>query len=52
VATLPGTAMPGTQRLTWNGLSSNGTPAPAGLYFVHLQAGTRSAVKRLVKIGS
>jgi hypothetical protein len=39
---------PGTQRLTWDGRDEHGRLAPAGLYFVKLQALGRSATRSVV----
>jgi hypothetical protein len=39
---------PGNWRITWDGNNSIGTPVPAGVYLVRLQAGRHSDTKKLV----
>ena len=41
---------PGDHSLLWNGRDANDRTAPAGVYFVRLESGGKTATKRLVKI--
>ena len=45
-----GTQSAGVHPVRWNGLDDHGMTAPAGLYFVHMVAGTRQLARRLVLI--
>ena len=38
---------PGLHRVAWDGLDRNGEPVPAGVYWYKLEAGDRTALKRL-----
>lgn len=40
----------GTHVLRWDGRDDSGAPVAAGVYFVHVDAGTRHLVKRVVQI--
>jgi len=40
----------GLREITWNATDSMGRPLPAGIYFYKLQAGNRTAVKKLVLV--
>ena len=42
---------PGVHVVYWNGRGSSGVPVPAGLYFLRVRAGNRTAVRKLVKVG-
>jgi len=48
VAEVPGQNITGPQRLSWNGTAANGQTAPAGVYLVRLEAGTRHAVHKFI----
>ncbi len=39
--------MPGTHEATWNGLDDQGIPAPSGLYYYQMQAGSTVARKKM-----
>ena len=38
----------GGYRIGWNGLSSSGVKAPAGIYFCELKAGTETLVQKMI----
>ncbi len=46
---LEATQEPGSHLAAWNGRSEAGREAPAGLYFVRLQAGDRSLVRKVLR---
>jgi subtilisin family serine protease len=48
MTTLPGQAAPGMQEISWDGNLADGRRAPAGVYYTHLVAGTKNAVRKLV----
>jgi flagellar hook assembly protein FlgD len=51
VASLVDRTLPaGEHALRWDGRTEAGVAAPSGLYFVRLQAGAQSAVRRLAKL--
>jgi len=39
---------PGTGRLSWDGTTAGGNPAPSGIYFIELTAGDSRLVKKMV----
>jgi hypothetical protein len=43
---------PGDHALVWDGRDANSRTAPAGVYFVRLESGGKTATKRLVKIAN
>ena len=50
VAVLRGQRSTGPQRLVWNGLTSGGRAAPAGVYLGRLEVGTRWAARKFVRL--
>jgi hypothetical protein len=50
LASIAGSPEPGPQRVSWNGLSEHGYPAPAGLYLARLEVGSRYAITKFVRI--
>ncbi len=40
----------GVQRLAWDGADDAGTPVPAGVYFVRVEAGGPALVRRIVRL--
>jgi subtilisin family serine protease len=50
VAEVTGVAVPGPQRLTWDGRNSDGAPVAAGVYFARLTVGTTQLQKKFVRI--
>jgi hypothetical protein len=38
----------GEHSVEWNGVITDGTPAPSGVYFITLSAGTRMLTQRVV----
>lgn len=50
VAQVAGIATPGSQRLTWNGQTSGGDAAPAGVYFARLEVGATRLQRKFVRI--
>ncbi|MBD3337059.1 MAG: hypothetical protein GF355_16210 [Candidatus Eisenbacteria bacterium] len=40
----------GRHLIQWNGLTREGSPAPAGVYFLHLDAGSRRVVDKFVRV--
>jgi len=48
VAQVAGQNVSGPQRLSWNGTMSSGHEAPAGMYLVRLEVGTRNAVHKFI----
>ncbi len=50
VAQLAGVATPGSQRLTWDGRTSSGDAAPAGVYFARLEVGETKLQRKFVRI--
>jgi len=50
MASIPGSVEAGAQRVSWNGLSEHGYPAPAGLYLARLEVGNQSAITKFVRI--
>lgn len=40
----------GTTRIDWNGMTSQGTRLPAGVYLVRAQVGTTALMKRVVRV--
>lgn len=50
VAHVAGAAVPGGQRLTWDGKNAKGEPVSAGVYFARLQVGTTQLQKKFVRI--
>jgi hypothetical protein len=43
---------PGAYEVIWSGASENGPNVGAGLYFVRLEAGEHSFVRKLLKVGA
>lgn len=41
---------PGMHRIYWDGNNKDGRPAPTGIYFVRLKAGTHLLVKKMLKV--
>jgi hypothetical protein len=41
---------PGTHRVIWDGLDTQGRPVPAGIYVCRLDAGTASITERLIRL--
>jgi subtilisin family serine protease len=50
VATVTGAAVPGSQRLTWDGRNAAGEAVAAGVYFARLQVGETQLQKKFVRI--
>jgi hypothetical protein len=50
MASIGGSPEPGKQRVSWDGRSEMGFPAPAGLYLARLEVGNQSAVTKFVRI--
>jgi minor extracellular serine protease Vpr len=50
VATIQGAAQPGPQRLNWDGRTSEGMNAEAGVYFAHLVVGSKESVRKFVRV--
>ena len=51
VASLTNSEMPvGTQTVVWDGKDKAGLEVASGIYFYRLQAGSRSAVKKLILV--
>jgi subtilisin family serine protease len=50
VASLPGALAEGPQQLIWTGRGSDGSLAPAGVYFAHLEVGSQEAVRKFVRL--
>ena len=48
VAQVPGQNISGPQRLSWNGTTAVGGSAPAGMYLVQLEVGSRRAVHKFI----
>ncbi len=49
IATLSeGTQPAGTHAITWNSSDASGTPLPSGIYFVKLQVGDRTEVRKMI----
>ena len=49
VATLPGIAQMGPQRITWDG-RARGQNAPAGMYVARLEVGSKRATRKFVRL--
>ena len=47
---LEGPAGPGGLSLAWDGRSADGTPSPAGIYFLRVADGERTETRRLVRL--
>ncbi len=50
VRRLHAAAGPGLHPVTWDGRTADGTPAPAGTYFVRMRAGTERALAKLTRL--
>jgi hypothetical protein len=50
VAAVAGQAVPGRQRLTWDGKTSAGERVPAGIYLGRLEVGGQYAVRKFVRM--
>jgi len=50
VATVPGQAVEGRQRLIWNGKTSAGKLAPTGIYLGRLEVGSQHAIRKFVRL--
>ncbi|MBK8232104.1 MAG: T9SS type A sorting domain-containing protein [Candidatus Eisenbacteria bacterium] len=46
-----GTDGPGSHRVTWNGCSDTGTDLGDGVFFVRLETGGRTEVRKLLRVG-
>ena len=50
VANLAGALAEGPQQLVWAGRGADGSPAPAGVYFAHLEVGDQKAIRKFVRL--
>src|SRR5262249_47969912 len=50
IRTIQAARVPGTQRISWNGLDENGASAPPGVYFAQLVVGKLHATRKFVRI--
>ena len=50
VANLTGALAEGPQQLVWAGRGADGSLAPAGVYFAHLEVGDQKAIRKFVRL--